>query len=376
MGSAKGIFISAGEQSGDLHGSSLMHELNSLTSISWFGLGGDLMQKEGLETIAHIKDLASTGILEVMRKYSYFKFLLKQCAETIVERNPAAVILIDYPGFNLRLANKIREKYGGKIIYYISPQIWAWREKRVMDIKKNIDKMLVVFPFEVEFYARYGVEAEYVGHPLVKRISGFLQNNVSPEKNDKAKVITLLPGSRNDEVKHHLPVLLETMKKLQKELEIKVFISKAPAADKKYFRDILPQNDSAYKIIESNNYSYIFGSDLVMTKAGTSTMECTLLGTPLLIFYKTYPLNYVILKPLVKIKSIGIVNILTGRNSIKEFIQKDFNSEALYLESMKILTDKTYREKIVNELKEVWNILGRADASSNAAEKIYELALK
>ena len=370
----KSIFISAGEQSGELHGSSLMHELKKISDLSFTGLGGDKMRAEGLNVIEHVKDLAATGIAEVVKKYGYFRKVLKKCSEKIKEMKPDAVVLIDYPGFNLRLAEEIRGKYKGKIIYYISPQLWAWHEKRVFKIKKVVDKMLVVFPFEVEFYKRYGIDAEYVGHPLVKRIKDFLENTFRESPADNVKTITLLPGSRNDEIKHHLPVLIETINLLKKDFMLKLYISRSQAVNKALF-DPFVKDLPDFEIICSDVYKYVYNSDLVMTKAGTSTMECSLIGTPFLIFYKTYPLNYILLKPLVKINNIGIVNIIAGNNMVKEFIQKDFNAGMLYKESNKILSDFDYRNTMQENLKQIWDFLGNNNASQIAAERINQLAL-
>lgn len=370
----KNIFISAGEQSGELHGSALMHELKKLSGVSFTGLGGDKMAAEGLNVIEHIKDLASTGIAEVVKKYGYFRSVLKKCANIIYQTDPAAVILIDYPGFNLRLAEEIRRNYQGKIIYYISPQLWAWHEKRVYKIKKVIDKMLVVFPFEVDFYRKFGVDAEFTGHPLVSRIKEFLAGANREQPACDTKTITILPGSRNDEIKHHLPVLLESIGMLRKDFKLKLYISRAQSVNRNVFETLLTDHHD-YKIIDSDVYKYIYNSDLVMTKAGTSTMECSLIGTPFLIFYKTYPLNYFLLKPLVKINNIGIVNIIAGKNIIKEFIQKDFNPEMLYRESVKILSDPAYRSKMQENLKQVWDILGSDNASQIAAARINQIAL-
>jgi len=370
----RSIFISAGEQSGDMHGSSLMSELHKLTQVQYTGLGGDMMIARGLSAIAHINDLASTGIAEVAKKYFYFISVLKKCVERIYEMKPNAVILIDYPGFNLRLAAKIRKNYSGKIIYYISPQVWAWNEKRVLTIKKLIDKMIVVFPFEVEFYKQYDINAEYAGHPLVKRIGDFLKSaGEKPSQNGK-KIITLLPGSRNDEVKHHLPVLLDTVELLRNDFNIKLYISKASTVKREIIEQIV-NNRTGFDIIENNLYEYIYKSDFVMTKAGTSTMECSLIGTPFLIFYKTYPLNYYMLKPLVKISNIGIINILSGKILVKEFIQKNFNKESLYQEAKKNLSENEYYEQLKENLKTVWNILGGGDAAYNAAKSINHFAL-
>jgi lipid-A-disaccharide synthase len=234
--------------------------------------------------------------------------------------------------------------------------------------------MLVVFPFEVDFYKKFGVDAEYVGHPLVKKIGEFLRNTQKNISHDSVKKITILPGSRNDEVKHHLPVLLDVIDMLRKDFKIDIYISRAQAIRDDIF-DNLMQNVNDFKIIKTDLYTHILKSDLAMTKAGTSTMECSLIGTPFLIFYKTYPVNYYLLKPLVKIKNIGIVNILAGENIIREFIQKDFTNELIYTEAKRILTDKNYTQEIRSKLKYLWELLGSGDASLNAANRIYQTAL-
>jgi len=373
----KSIFIAAGEQSGDLHGSGLIKELKSQstqTQLIFNGLGGDLMKSEGLNPLYHIKELATVGFTDVIKKYGFFKKVINECVNFVKEKNPDVAILIDYPGFNIRLAEELRKFYNGKIIYYISPQLWAWHEKRVYKIKQYIDKMLVVFPFEVDFYNKYGVDSEYVGHPLTGRIKKFLSEN--PKKHrpfGTEKIITILPGSRKDEIKQHMPVLLQTIKQLGKEFDIKVNISKAPSLDDSVFKEF-KDDIRNYNLSFENVYGLILNSDLVLTKAGTSTMECTLIGTPYLIFYKTYPMNYYLLKPIVKVSNLGIVNILASENIVKEFIQNDFTPAKLLFEARKILTEAYYRQKMTEKFREIWEILGDKDAAHNAAKIIKETA--
>lgn len=369
------IFISAGEASGDLHASSLMKELKLQspgTELIFNGPGGDLMKAEGLNVLYHVKDLATVGFAEVIKKYSFFRNALKNSAGYIKKSKPDAVILIDYPGFNLRLAEEIRPYYNKKIIYYISPQLWAWHEKRVRKVKKNIDLMMVVFPFEVDFYKKFDVKAEFTGHPLIDRIKEFKENNAKIPHSGNKKIITILPGSRKDEVKQHLPVIIEALKIIGKNADIQVNISSAPGMNKHIsaFKSEL----SGYNVTEENPYRLILNSDLVMTKAGTSTMECTLIGTPYLIFYKTFPLNYYLLKPVVKVDKLGIANLLLKKEAVKEFIQNDFTPQNLADEALKILNDKSYRQKISEDLKQVWEILGSGNASRNAAKLVKEAA--
>lgn len=369
------VFISAGEASGDMHASLLMAELKQQspgTKISFSGLGGDLMKAEGLNPFYHIKDLTTIGFKDVIKKYSFFKKALKDTANIITENKPDTVILVDYPGFNLRLAEAIRPFYKNKIIYYISPQLWAWHEKRVHKVKKYVDLMMVVFPFEVDFYKKYGIKAEFTGHPLVGRIQEYLNNNPLTKAESGRKVITVLPGSRKDEVRNHLPVILESLNLISEKTEIDVYISCAQG-NEKIFENYKIETEK-YTISKENPYGLIRKSDLVLTKAGTSSMECTLLGVPYLLFYKTFPLNYYLLKPVVKVNRLGIANLLLGKDAVKEFIQNDFTPGNIAGESLKILNDEGYRKQIVNDLKEIWNILGSKDASKNAAMQVKETA--
>lgn len=369
------IFISAGETSGDMHASSLMKELKQQSpgiDFNFSGLGGDLMKAEGLNTLYHVKDLATVGFAEVIKKYSFFKNALKKSADYIKKNDPDAVILIDYPGFNLRLAEMIRPYFQKKIIYYISPQLWAWHEKRVHKVKKYIDLMMVVFPFEVEFYKKYDVKAEYTGHPLVGRIREFIRNNKKKQQEENKKTITLLPGSRKDEIKKHLPVLIEALKIIRNSSSINVNISTAPGM-KKFMAEFADELIE-YNLSEENTYSLIMNSDLVITKAGTSTMECSLIGTPYLIFYKTYPLNYYLLKPVIKVDKLGIANLLLKKDAVKEFIQKDFTPQNIAEEALRILNNSDYRKMITEDLKKIWDILGNKDASKNAALLVKENA--
>lgn len=376
----KSIFISAGETSGDTHAAEMIHALKQISvefNLTISGLGGEKLEAEGVNLLYRTNDLAAIGYIEVIKKLSFFKQVLKDCLDFVKQNDPAAVILVDYPGFNLRFAEELRKFYDKKIIYYISPQLWAWHKNRVYKIKKFVDKILVVFPFETEFYGRYGVKAEYVGHPLVSRVKNYLQqHSASVEKGSISgeKVITVLPGSRKDEIKHHLPIIIEILRQLGKEFKLKVNISKAPGLDDSIFTKYKDELKN-YNLTSGNVYDLMLNSDIVLTKAGTSTMECSLIGTPYLIFYRTVPLNYYLLKPVVKIENLGIANILSKKNIVKEFVQNDFTPEKLLPEIRKILTDESYRKKMIESLKGIWNILGESEASLNAAKIIKQTAL-
>jgi lipid-A-disaccharide synthase len=365
------VFISAGEQSGDIHASELMKQLSILSgsdSIKFSGLGGEEMIKEGLEPLYHVKELATVGFTDVIRKYNFFTNVLKECSSFIRINDPDVVILVDYPGFNIRLAEEIRKFYKKQIIYYISPQIWAWHESRVHKIKKLIDMMLVVFPFEVDFYKKFDMKAEFVGHPLVGKITQYLQSHPKERSAGNRKKITILPGSRKDEIKKHMPVLIEAIDLLRQEMEVDVTISAAPGMKSCF--DTFKDSIKNYELSTESSLKLISSSDMVMAKAGTSTMECTLLKVPYLIFYKTFFMNYYILKPLVKVNKLGIANLLLGKDVVKEFIQNDFTAKNLAAEAKKILSDETYRNKITNDLQLIRDILGSKDASFNAAKLI------
>jgi lipid-A-disaccharide synthase len=370
------FFISAGELSGDMHGAELIREIKQAYSpavVSFAGLGGNLMSMEGLHSFYHVKELATVGFIDVIKKYRFFKNAIAECAENIIMSNPDAVILIDYPGFNLRLAEEIRANYDGKIIYYISPQLWAWHESRVKKVKKFIDLMLVVFPFEAEFYSKYSVKAVYVGHPLINKVKAFLNNRPPSGKGSTVvKRVTVFPGSRKDEIRMHMPVLLKSLDMLKNDFELDVRF-KVSAGMENNFGEFTNEL-AGYKLETADSLELMSDSDVVLAKAGTSTMECSLTGTPYLIFYKTSPFNYYLLKPIVKVEHLGIMNILAKKEVVKEFIQNDFTAENIYKETKKILSDQDYNTSIRKDLKEVWDILGEENASHNAAHLVKEMA--
>jgi len=378
------IFITAGETSGDIHAAEMIGALKNISgefNLTISGLGGDKMKAEGVNLLYHTNELAAIGYLEVIKKLSFFKKVLKDCLEFVKQNNPDAVILVDYPGFNIKFAKELRKFYNKKIIYYISPQLWAWHKNRVYKIKKFVNKMLVVFPFEIDFYAKYNVNAEFVGHPLPSPKGQLAERDSLPASplegggvSSIEKVITVLPGSRKDEIKHHLPVIIETLKQLGNEFKLKVNISKAPGLDEDIFSKYKEELKN-YNLTTANVYELMLNSDIVLTKAGTSTMECSLIGTPYVIFYKTVPLNYYLLKPVVKIENLGIANILAKKNIVKEFVQNDFTPEKLIPEIRKILLDDNYRKEMIENLGKIWEILGDKEASINAAQIIKETVL-
>lgn len=371
----KNIFIVSGEASGDMHASSLIKELKKLNAnIAFEGIGGPESEKAGTELLFGIKDVNFIGFSSVILNIKKIKSILRECEEKIRSVMPDAVILVDYPGFNLKLISNIRKFYDGKIIYYISPQLWAWHKSRIKIIKKYVDLMIVVFPFEVDFYDREGVKAEFVGHPLVKKIDDFLKRN---RKTDSDKIrISILPGSRKDEIDRMLPVLLETGNKFLEEFDCEINILCSPNFKESFYRGLL--KDYNFNLIYDRNnsemnYKTILNSDLVITKSGTSTIECALIGTPFCVVYKTGKINYSIGKRLIRIDNIAMVNILSGKKIVKEFLQEEVNPGNLFKEGKDILTRKEYRENMISDFRNLRRILTEKDASANAAKLISNL---
>jgi len=366
------IFIVAGESSGDMHAASLIREIRLLkNNFTFTGIGGPEMKKENTKLLYDISQVNFIGFSSVIRNIKKIKSILDNCISQVKKLNPEAVILVDYPGFNLKLITGIRKFYKGKIIYYISPQLWAWHKSRVKIIKKYVDLMIVVFPFEVDFYQKEDIKAEYAGHPLVKRIDGFLKQN---QKISSDKInISILPGSRKDEIDRMMPVLIKAAEKFSKEFDCKINFICSPNYDESYFKEFIKDRD--FNLIhDSNNtdlnYRTILNSDLVITKSGTSTMECALLGTPFCVVYKTGKLNYSIGKRLVKVDHIAMVNILLKKRAVQEFLQNEMTPDNIFKEGKKIITDKLYTDRMKDNFRLLRQVLSDKDASKNAAEII------
>lgn len=370
------FFIIAGEASGDLHASSLVRAISDICPDSKFsGIGGKEMRASGVDTIFDINDVNFIGFTSVVKNFSAIRKIMGLTVDAIRKSDPSVVIFVDFPGFNLRIAEKIRKFYKGKIVYYIAPQVWAWHKSRVKNMKKMIDMLLVVFPFEVPFFKGEGMESDYVGHPLITRINFFLSRHkrISSEKIR----ISLLPGSRKGEVESILPEMIKAAKLLDSKYDCEVRILCTPHLDEDFYRRF--EGIDKFQLIHKPddpdaNYLSILNSELVITKSGTSTLECALIGTPFLVVYKTGPVNYFIGKNLVEVKYISIVNILLDKPAVKEYLQKDMTAENILAEALRIIEDKNYSQKMQEEFKLLREILGSTNASETAALKICALA--
>ena len=365
-------FIIAGEQSADNHGALLMEAMLAQNpEIEFKGIGGKKMTNAGLNSIEDIDKLAVMGFVEVIRHLVFFRKLTERVLSEIEKESPNQIILIDYPGFNLRLAKKIKSKFDIPITYYVSPQLWAWKEKRINIIKKHIDQMLVIFPFEEQWYKDRGVEATFVGHPIFDEWTPSTKEELCRllNLNHEKQILVLYPGSRLQEVKKHLPILVQAAKKLKDEIpSIQVILGAAPQIDWTQWN--LPdwiQVESKYpqKALECG--------DLAFVASGTSTVEATVFGTPMIVTYKMATLSWWLSKILVNVPFAGMVNILAEKEIMPELLQENATVEKLSSIALSILKNPDTLQKMKKDLNLIQNKLNGEGASKRAAIKILEL---
>jgi len=365
-------YIIAGEASGDLHGSNLIKEIKKLDNIAGIRCwGGDLMQQAGGILVRHYRNLAFMGFIEVIKNINTIFKNLAFCKEDILHYKPDALILIDYPGFNLRIA-KWAKKKGFTVIYYISPQVWAWKESRVKQIRKNVDKMLVILPFEKEFYHKWKYEVEYVGHPLAEvvnhaqsEIPALPGTLLSPLNENN--IIALLPGSREQEVAKKLPVMLEVSKDFP---NYKFIIAKAPSLDDSFYE----KYTSHYKnvqLLRNKTYPLLMQAKAALVTSGTATLETALFGVPQVVCYKGSAISYQIAKRLLKVKYISLVNLIMNKEVVKELIQDDMNSTNISVELNKVLKDPATITQMKRDYASLKKLLEEGgNASAKAAKSI------
>jgi len=363
-------YIIAGEASGDLHGSNLIKELKKIDNAADFrAWGGDKMQALGITLVKHHKDLAFMGFVEVIKNLPTIIKNLKFCKEDILNYSPDALVLIDYPGFNLRLVKWAKEN-GLKVIFYISPQVWAWKESRVSLIKNYVDKMIVILPFEKEFYKKHNVDVEYVGHPLVKVVEDYKQEILNDKLQEK-DVIALLPGSRKQEIKRKLPVMLETSKHFP---SYNFIVAKAPGITNEFYDSFLSQYKNVSAVADQT-YSILIRSKAALVTSGTATLETALFEVPEIVCYKAGKLSYQIAKRLIKLKFISLVNLIMNKEVVKELIQNDLTVENIKHELHELLTNDNRQQQIKNDYRDLKNLLSQGgNASANAAKIIYDFS--
>ena len=375
---SKSVLMIAGEASGDLHGASLIRELKRLdSSLKIFGIGGNKMQAEGIELIYHVDKMAFLGFVEVIKHLPFIKKVQRDLISEVNIRKVSEVVLIDYPGFNLSIAKKLKQiKPELKLIYYITPQVWAWGKGRVNKIRELFEKVLVVFPFEEKFFKSKNVNAEFVGHPLIQEINGydFISRNVLDKKFDlhPAKgILLILPGSRKQEVKSIFPEAIKASVKLADELHLQIVVACSSNLDEKVFYELTDQKN--FKVIKNYTYDLLKHAKFGIVKSGTSTLEAGLMELPMVIVYKTSWLTYSIGKSLVKIKNIGMVNIVLEEQVVPELIQNNADAENIYNIAKSILSDEVFLNQIKVKLSRIKKVLGDKNAPKNAAKIIYSL---
>lgn len=376
---SKTFLIIAGEASGDTHGAGFICSLKKeYPGCSVYGIGGELMRKEGMELLYSIDRMAILGIAEVIKHLPFLRKVFHTLIEETVQRKPDAVILIDYPDFNIRLARKIRRRFENriKIMYYISPQVWAWRKKRIHTIAKYCDAMAVVFPFEKELYKETGLKVKFVGHPLLDTVKPSLSKEDFFKKhgfNPENPVIGLLPGSRHQEIVRHLPEMLKAMDKLRTEMKnIQVIIGKATNIPEDTYNAIFTLSGQSV-LLSEDVYDMMHHSSVVVVSSGTATLETAIAGTPMVIVYKMAAITYIIAKRMVSLPYIGLANIVHGSKIVPELVQDNVNEQNICREVGALLSDeKTYREtgKILNKTR---SLLGEPGASNRAVELLIEV---
>jgi lipid-A-disaccharide synthase len=374
---SKKILLVAGEVSGDLHGSHLVEAIHCIDpGIQFLGVGGEGLKRVGMKLLYHSQSLSVVGITEVFAKLGSILKALRTLKRSLEREKPDLVILIDFPEFNLLLA-RIARRRGIPILYYISPQIWAWRPKRITLIARLVKKMVVLFPFEVPLYEAAGVDVEWVGHPLLDIVKPTLSKEVAFQQfglDPKRRTIGLLPGSRMHEVERLLPSLLASAHLLQKEIQdLQFIIPLAPGIPKTILSSQMKNIAVPVKVVEGFTYDVMNLSELLITASGTATLEGAILGKPMIIIYKVSFPSYWIGRALIRVDHIGLVNLLAEKEIAPELIQKDVNPQRIADEAFRILRDPILSRKMTESMGEVRQKLGEPGAAQRAARIVISL---
>ena len=374
MALEKKIVVVAGEASGEAHAGRMLAELKKLAPhISVSGIGGDSMRAAGATIKVDFSELAVMGLIEVLKRYRHIKKIFNQIVTELENDRPDLLVLVDYPGFNLKLA-KVAKKMHIPVMYYISPKVWAWRAGRVKKIKRHVDHMAVLFPFEKPIYDAAGVAVSCVGHPLVDAVKTALTTEQAKAKfglDPEHRVIGLFPGSRRSEVEALLPIMIDAAEKIhQRHFDVSIALPLAPGLDMETLKPILRRTKMPIKIVEGDFYDFTKSCDAVVAASGTVTLEVALLGVPHFIVYRVAPTTYRILKRLVKIPYVGLCNIISGEPLIQEILQDDVTVERLDQEISNLIIRPDSKARAATIRKQVLTALGPAGGAHNAAQQI------
>lgn len=364
------VLIVAGEASGDRHAARLVAAIRAhRPDAEFWGIGGGLLREQGVETLFDAGQMNVVGFIEVLKRYRFFRRVFRTIASESRRRHPTLAILVDYPGFNIRLAAELH-KAGIPVLYYIAPQVWAWKEGRVQQLRRYVNDLIVVFPFEVEFFSERGITPRFFGHPLVDQLAELRARNADADRvtgDESRRRIAYLPGSRPEEIQRHMPLIREVMKML------------GPG-----YRHVIPQattiprelleryrGDAEFEIVGSS-YEALSGASAALVKSGTSTLDATLLDVPFTVMYRTSGLTYRIARRLIKVPYIAMTNVLAKRKIVREFIQDDVTPEGLAGELRRLMEDGSYREEIRKGLHDVRELLGPVGATRRVADFILQ----
>lgn len=361
-------YLVAGERSGDLHAGNLVKAIQKLQPGGIFkGFGGDYMKEAGVKITVHYEQLAFMGFAEVVSNLSKISAFIKQCKEDIREFNPDVLILVDYGGFNTRIA-KFAKKEGFRVFYYITPKVWAWYQKRALTLKRNVDRMFVILPFEKSFYKKFDWEVDYVGNPVLDAVkefkpdADFLKRN---NLNEGIPLIALLPGSRKQELRNVLPLLEEIVKRFD---AFQFGVATVSNLDKKLYQSLEALPNA--RLIRDDTYNLLINSRAAIVTSGTATLETALLKIPQVVVYKTSRISYHIAKGFIQVPYISLVNLIADRTVVREMIQSDANPDALTKELVLLVSDDNYRNRMIGDFNEIYGILDVGSASANAARLI------
>jgi len=373
------VLLIAGENSADKYGAALLREFRALRpQTSFFGIGGPGLAEAGLERLHPMDALSTVGLVEVVSRLPRLRSILRSVAQAAAERRPSAAVLIDAPDFNLRLAPKLR-RLGIPVLYYVSPTVWAWRPGRLKTIRRNVRKMLLIFPFEQEIYRQAGIPYAYVGHPLQDKVSAKMDresfcthHGLDPGR----PLVTILPGSRSGEVRRHLPVLGPAVARLRTDPGATCLLVRAESVAEDVLRAAWPADIEIPPVIPAPGYEAMAAADLVLSSCGTANLEAALLQAPFIAFYRLSPLTYLLGKPLVRIRRYSIVNILAGRMVVPELIQTGFTAETVFAEARRLMGSGSERARMREDLGRIAALMKVENPSANAARELAALIEK
>lgn len=371
MNRGKEIMLVVGEASGDMHGASLVKALLKRDpSLTFFGVAGDELQQTPFEAVFTVAKLTGMGLLELAGSIKNIIAAYRLLRRALRTRRPSLLILIDFPEFNLRLA-RLAKKLGVPVLYYVSPQIWAWRRGRIRQIAQAVDRMAVVFPFEVKLYERHQVPVEFVGHPLLDVVKVTQDRDVALREiglQQGKPVIALLPGSRRKEIAHHLPVMVDAATQLKRIQRAQFFCVRANTLERTELQKELNRAGFVIPIVEAGRYDAVNAADLVWAASGTATLETALLEKPMIVVYRVSWITYWLARLLVNVKYIGIANIIAGKPIVPELVQSELSAERLVRESQAILNDHDARQGMIANLSQLRGQLGSPGAANRVAE--------